>query len=326
MLLLLPCLAIVVVIFLAVTPTTRWVGGTGYIMTDQEVEIRPSVEGAIDKWLLPNASNVEKGQLLIQLNDAVVRAAFEQATSQLAARRQELEQLKLSQELERARRKEQVYQAQRNLALAKSFLDRMSPEGASTTAAGFSHKEIDDARLRVELAASRLAELQLTSDPLMDKQIDVLTEQIHVTEKEVKLHEAELSLRQVRASIAGTIYFNRFEPGEFIKPEHVLGQVFDREAWVAKFKLSERQIGYIKPGQPVQVSLAAYSSLRFGYVEGTVGRIVPVVTPRATGDGIFYVEVNLDVPPADVELHPGLTATGYINTGRTSWLRNIMGW
>ncbi len=325
MLLLLPCLALAVVAFLAVTPTTRWVGGTGYIMTDQEVEIRPSVEGAIDQWLVPNASLVEKGQLLIQLKDAVQLASFEQAASELDARRKQLEQLQASQHLERSRRKEQVFQAERSLALARSQLDRMAPEGGAG-AGGFSAKEIEDARLRVELASSRLAELQLTSDPLMEKQIEVLTEQIHAAEKSVKLRDAELMLRRIHAPIAGTVYFNRFEPGEFVKPDHVLGQVFDRAQWVAKFKLSERQIGHVQVGEPVQVSLAAYPAFRFGYLEGSVGRIIPVVTPRATGDGIFYVEVNLATPPQGIELHPGMTATGYIDTGRTTHLLNLLGW
>lgn len=153
-----------------------------------------------------------------------------------------------------------------------------------------------------------------------------LTEQIHAAEKSVALREAELALRDVRASIAGTVYFNRFEQGEMVKPEHVLGQVFDRDNWVGKLKLSERQIGHIKVGEPVQVSLAAYPSLRFGYLTGRIGRIIPVVTPRATGDGVFYVEVALDSLPEGIELHPGMTATGYIDAGRTTWLMNLLGW
>jgi multidrug resistance efflux pump len=325
MVMLLPVLAVLVIAFLAVTPTTRWAGGTGYIMTDDEVEIRPSVEGAIAQWHARSGDAVDKDQLLIQLHNGVQKAAYEQAVSELAAKRQQLEQLRMTQDLERLQRREQVFQAERNLALARSYLDRMEP-GISGTAGGFSVKEIEDSRLRVELASSRLVELQLPKDSVMQSQIHVLTEQTHAAEKAVALREAELLLRQIRSPIAGSVFFNRFEPGEIVKPEHVLGQVFDQGTWVAKLKLSERQIGHVRDGQPVQLSLAAYPSMRFGYITGRVHRIMPIVTPRATGDGVFYVEVMLEAPPPNVVFNPGMTATGFIDTGRTTWLLDLLGW
>jgi hypothetical protein len=123
--------------------------------------------------------------------------------------------------------------------------------------------------------------------------------------------------------MAGVVQLNRFEPGEVVKPDHVLGQVFDRSAWVVKMKLPERSVPHVLAGQEVQVALAAYPTLRYGYAHAKVTRIVPVVTPAPTG-GTFFVEAKMDVPK-DVPLQPGMTATGYVAAGSTNWLSRILG-
>ena len=132
-------------------------------------------------------------------------------------------------------------------------------------------------------------------------------------------------MRRITSPINGTIMLNDFEPGEVVKPEHVLGQVFDRSKWIVKLKLPEKFVAHVKIGQPVDVELSSYPAWRCGYLSAKVSRVLPIVTPQTTGDGIFYVEVELD-DPSDERLSLGLTASGEIDTGRISWLRRILGW
>lgn len=312
-------LPFVIVAALYFLPTTRWIYCTGYIMTDQEVELRPSVEGAVKQWLVSNGELVSKDQVLIQLGDSVQRAAHEQAIAELQAREASMQQLLSAQTLDKAQRLEQEYQAKQSLALAKSNLERLSKGGA------YSPNEVQDRQLRVELAASRLKELRIPRDNVMDHQLQVLREQINSAKKNVALQEAELAMRQVRAPMAGRVYFNRFEPGEVVKPEHVLGQVFDRDTWVAKLKVGERSIGYLEENQVVEVALAAYPKIRHGTLAARVTRIWPIVTPGATGDGFFYVEAVIDMP-GRFSLQPGMSASAYVGAGRTNWLYRLIGW
>lgn len=300
-------------------PVTRWVNGNGYLMTDLEVELRPSVEGAIDKWLVRSDDRVEKDQLIIQLANAVQRADFEQAQSQLKAKQAELSQLMSSQELDRNRRKEQVLRAQQNLTLAEAYLERMM------SSEGFSPKEVDESRLRVSIARSELAELQLPVDDVRAKQIAVLHEQIEASKKAVAAHEAQLKQREIRAPLTGTVQLNRFEPGEVVKPEHVLGQIFDQNAWVVKLNVAEQAMAHVKIDDRVLVALSPYPTLKYGYLEAKIKRIVPVVTPRPNAPGIFYVEAALKLP-SGLEIMPGMTATGWIDTGKTNWFKRKMGW
>jgi len=309
---------VVLVVLCAVVPTTRWAQGTGYLTTDREAELRPSVEGPIAQWLVGTGQKVEQGQLIIQLNNAVQKADYQQADVELKSKQAQLEQLLASQQLDRAQRAEQVARAQKNLELAQLMYQRMS-------GGGFSQREVEEARLHVEVATSELAELQLPRDSVMDNQVTVMKEQVEVAKKALAAQDAQLRLREVRSPLDGIVQLNRFEPGEVVKPEHVLGQVFDPDAWIVKATLPEESLPYVKVGQAVKVAVAAYPHLRYGYFDATVTRITPVVTPRQTGNGVYLVEASL-IPPSNLTIQPGMTATAYVNAGKTTWLRRLIGW
>lgn len=357
-------------------PTRRWAPAAGYIMTSIDAELRPSVEGAIAEWLVRSGERVEQGQAVIRLHDAMHRAAYERALADLKAKNTHLGQLlakqsldeaqaaeelalarrRLSlalsrQELDSAQRREQVIQSQRSLSLALSQWQRM--DRANESAGVFSPKEIEDARLRVELAQSRLTELEISHDAVdagelevLDGQIQaaqkhlearradvalqlqVLRGQIETGEKNLALCAAELAMRTITAPIAGTVYFNRYEVGEVVKPDHVLGQVFDTSDWIVKLKVPERQASRIRHGQPVEVTLAAYPWYRYGHLIGEVARIRPVVIPLSGGSGAggaFYVDAKIN-DPDQFALQPGMNARVRIDTGATNWFGRLAGW
>jgi multidrug efflux pump subunit AcrA (membrane-fusion protein) len=128
----------------------------------------------------------------------------------------------------------------------------------------------------------------------------------------------------VRSSLPGVVYLHRYQPGDYVQPQDVLGQVFDVESgWIVRLELTERVLGLVEPGQPAEVYLAARHRLGAAPLAARVSRFDPVVTPRATGDGVFTVELAVTLP-ADGLLHPGMTAWARIDTGRTSWLRRLL--
>ena len=302
-------------------PAGRWAEGTGYITTEREAEVRPSAEGAIAAVLVEDGQEVKEGELLLQLKDSVQRASCEQSRRQLRADQARLDHLISVQSLDTSKLSEQIFQAKRRLTVAQNRLKKMQ-----SSSSGFSKQEVEEARLEVDLATSRVAELELPRAEVMAKQITVLKEGIEAGRKAVTLHEAQVSLRQVRAAVSGVLALNRFAIGEVVKPDHVLGQIFDRgSSWLVRLKLSERDISYVRTGQRVRVELSARPSWRYGYLWATVSRITPVITPRSTGDGIFHVEATMD-DSGEVVLNPGMSVRAAIDTGQTTWLYRLLGW
>lgn len=302
-------------------PTTRWVRAEGYVITDAEAEIRPSVEGVIESWNVKNGDTVRKGDVLVQLKCAVHRAALDRAISERKVAEAQLAKLRENQEMTEQVRKEKIYRAEQERKRVQDKLDRME---ASQTGA-VSKLELSDARLQVEVAKSRLAELRLDRSEAMDKEVQVLKEQIEAARKAEKLQTAEIELRKIRAAVDGVVQLHRFEAGEVVKPDHVLGQVFDTSCWIVKLTLPERGLAYVQNGQPVRVELSAYPAWRYGYLSARIQDVQRVVTPRATGDGVFYVEARLD-DPGERKLTPGMRVSAEVNTGRTNWISRLLGW
>jgi multidrug resistance efflux pump len=301
-------------------PATRWAEGTGYVMTDDEAEIRPSVQGAIAAWLVNSGDLVASDQPVIQLNDKVQRAALEGAEKQQMEAEARLDHRKKRITLADKKRQEQVSRAEKKLKLAREQLKKM--EAAQSLA--ISERELEEARLNVQVASSELKELKLPSSEVEAQELEMLTEQLAAARKKVELCQAELDLRKIRSPLAGTIYFNSFEPGEVVKPEHVLGQVFDRSRWIVKLKVGEKDLPHVKVGQAVEVELSAYSAWSDKPLSARVSRILPVVTPQATGDGIFYIEAELEIPEG-LAIEPGMKVSrARIDTGRTTWLARLL--
>lgn len=300
-------------------PVTRWVRAEGYVTTEEEVEIRPSVEGAIESWAVENGQTVRKGDVLVRLKSDVHRAALAQAISERKVAEARLADLKKNQELAEARRKEQIYRAERELERLREELQRM--EESKTGAV--SQREIADARLRVEVAKSNLAELRLDRSEAMAREVKVLEEQIEAARKAEARQAAEVELRTLRAAIGGVVQLHRFEPGEVVKPEHVLGQIFDTSRWIVKLTLPEHASRYVQTGQIVRVELSAWPAWRYGYCTARITEIQNVVTPRPTGEGVFYAEAALEAP-GEKALAPGMRVSAEVHTGRTNLLSRLI--
>lgn len=308
------------VIVLAEFHTTRWVASTGYVITDDETEIRAAVEAPIRTWVVRDGTIVKAGDPLIQLDDSVQHASLEEAETILLHKQKELDRLRSTHDLRRSQLAERVEQAKRTLELRQSQVDRMRKASA-----GFSPAEIEDAQLRTDIARSELEEAQLDHNELMNRESLVLEGEIDAAQKHVAVLAAQVAQRVIRSPIRGRVNFNSYEPGEVVKPEHVLGQVFDESVWIVKLKLSERDLRYVRVGQPVMVSLTAYPSMRYGYARGAVSRIFNVVTPQSTGDGVFYAEARI-TNFGQLRPEPGQSARAWVDTGRTSWLQYLVGW
>lgn len=305
----------------SLVPLNRWAQGHGYLMTDDEVKLFASVEGPIERALVRSGQAVKEGDVVIQIKDAVQQASLRQAEDELKTRKARLRQLQSQQDLETKIRNEQINRAKTQLNMARDDLSKKE----AVAGGGVSPQEIANARMQVQLAESRLLELQLPREEIRKGQIEVLQQEIQAAEKAVTLAREQVELRKIRAPISGTVQLQRFEPGEVVKPEHELGQIFDESAWVIKLTLPEKEIVRVRPGQKVEAELAAYNTLLGGKtIIGEITRTLPVVSPQATGDGVFPVEAKI-VEPLDLEYYPGMRVSeARIATGKTTFLGRLL--
>jgi len=100
---------------------------------------------------------------------------------------------------------------------------------------------------------------------------------------------------------------------------------------IVEAKVSPSDIGFIRPGQSVNVKFDAYDYAIYGSGEGEVSYISAdtLTEQTARGEMSFYrVHVKVDAsamqkrrPNETIELQPGMTATAEIKTGQNTVLR-----
>ncbi len=184
--------------------------------------------------------------------------------------------------------------AQAGAANAAINLKRMQSMGNLAR----SRKDLDDA---TEAASSA------------DAKVAVATAQLAQAEK-------DLADTKMLAPAAGMVTDRGVEQGSYVQPGQQLFSLVTPERWiVANFK--ETQIARMKPGQPVDIRLDAYSSHHYkGHVDsiqrGTGVRFSLFPPENATGN---YVKIVQRVPvkivfdegqlPPDLVIGPGMSAT-----------------
>jgi hemolysin D len=114
---------------------------------------------------------------------------------------------------------------------------------------------------------------------------------------------------------------------EAAKP--IMAIVPEEGALVAEVKISNRDVGFVRPGQPVALKLAAFPFTRFGAVEG---RLMSISSDAIDDEklGLVYIgRVSIDRRVLQrrgqtVRLDPGMELIADIRTGRRSILSYLV--
>jgi membrane fusion protein (multidrug efflux system) len=170
---------------------------------------------------------------------------------------------------------------------------------------------------------------RLLAAQTVDEQVKAAIAQVKLAEARVKQTQAaidraalELEYTKVHAEIAGAVTKRAVEPGQLVSPDRMLMAIVDgSDTWVVA-NLKETQLANIKPGQPVDIEVDAFSGTLTGHVDsiaaGTGSRFSLLPPENASGNFIKVtqrvpVKVKIDDRGGRV-LRPGMSAEVVIHT------------
>jgi RND family efflux transporter MFP subunit len=219
-----------------------WIRAIGQVKAQQSVEIRPQVDGILQRILVEEGQLVKAGDLLAVIDDRSIKAAYEQAKAQLTVVQAQLDVAKLDLKRYQNLRKDQAVSAQmadqqqatvqqleaqlRSVQatinaqqVELSYTQILSPisgqVGIRNVDAGnyirtsdasslFSVVQLDPISIEISLPQSRLPELQLLTQQIRQKQtVPVLA---YLKEGADPLAQGQLTVVDNRvASATGTI-------------------------------------------------------------------------------------------------------------------------
>lgn len=209
------------------TDNNSILNSSGYITARRMATVSSEVMGLITEVNVEEGMNVEQGQILARLDDAIAKVNYDYAVAQIAV-------------LE-ARRKSIVA----NLDEAQSAYQRVQNNSYSSDA---------------ERTRSYAAQQSLLAN-LESAQADLLLAKI-----EVKRQQERLDDHTIRAPFAGVVTQKNAQPGEIVAPSSAGGgftrtgicTIVDMSSLEIEVDVNESFIGRVYPGQKVQATLDAY--------------------------------------------------------------------
>ena len=288
----------------------------------RQFSIAPKVTGYITAVPVTDNQHVKAGDVIARIDDRDYRTALEQAQAQVAAAQASIENIDAQLDVQQAQinaNQAQVDQAQAALVFAQQQAQRyqhLEQTGYGTVQNSqqyTSQLHQQQAALLSSQASLKLAQRQVEALKAQRKNAVASLAQAQAQRDQAQLN---LSYTTVTAAQPGRVVNLSAAAGQFAQPGNSLTMFVPDEIWVtANFK--ENQLDRMRPGDPVTLAIDAYPERRIrGHVEsvqpgsGTAFSLLPA--QNATGNYVKIVQrvpvkIDMDNPPADVALGPGMS-------------------
>jgi len=261
---------------------------SGNLVYQEQALLSPEVIGKVTEIHVKEGDKVERGQLVLHLDDQTYRA--EVAQQEAAVRQQ-----RISIEHQRVNLESQQNQLKRKDELHDKKM--------------IADQQVDDARYAVELA-----------------QVDLRNskEGLDQAEAVLKQYRERLEKTNIRAPIAGTVTAVDIKVGETAVASQIgiagstLMTIANTATIMTEVNVDEADIAGIKLGQEVAIHTAAFPDVA---LSGTVQSIPLSVKRNDAGSGVsmarsYTIKVKLE-STKDLALRPGMTCRAEIYTATT---------
>lgn len=275
---------------------------SGYIVPRHRIEVSSRIMGKVAWVGVDKSDRVEKGQLLVRLEDAEFRAQLQQAQAGHDSARARLT------ELETGSRPEEIQRAKAELERSRADLENAELEHRRLSqlieSGVIAQQLVDDARSRRDMAKATVAVAEKNHLLL---EIGPRTEQIQAARAELERSQADISYWQtqlketeIRAPVSGTILERVVEVGEMVSAYFMGGAVLvalaDLNDLQVEMDISQSDFHNISPENGCRMSPIAYPARNY---ECELDEIAPEANrQRAT------IEVKVQILKPDQYLRP----------------------
>lgn len=259
-------------------------------------------------------------------------------TNQIKRYRAELKNLKNSEKLI----EEQFRLVQEEL---KSYQALFSKELVSKSSF-FSVKrlflQVQDSLLQIPITRSQLIERLAESENRLVKlekeakekwmtQLVKTQEELAQIREVLRRDQAQVFEREIRATENGLVHnFQLSTIGEVVEPGETILEIVPKGAdLVIEARLSARDIGHLRVGQPVTIKFTAYDYARYGGVTGKLMEISPSAFTGPNGSTYYKGLTSIDrdyvgTTAGQNHIKPGMTVQVEIKTGNKTLIEYLM--
>jgi HlyD family secretion protein len=284
---------------------------TGYVMAAHKIELASKVIGRVAWVGVEMGDKIEKGQVLVRLEDDEFKARVAQQQGLLDNAKAYLAELQAgSRPQEIAGAQARLDQAQAELKNAEGNLKRL--QGLDSTR-DVSQQQIDDAatlaRSRAAQVESAKQQYELIKAGPRKEQIDAQLAVVRQLEASLKTATLDLDNTIIRSPIAATVLARNVEMGEFVTTGFVgergakgyVVSIADLNDLRVELDISQNDFAKVSPKQPCWIVTDAYPDKKYS-------GMVDLISPEANRQKAT-VQVRVKVLNPDELLKPDMNAT-----------------
>lgn len=267
---------------------------SGNLKPERTTNIIPKISGRILDIPVNEGAVVQRGQLLVQQEDDVVRLQAAQARSAwLAAQAQYEKAQQGARPEEIASARASVQQARSNLQNARTNLERT----ANLFEAGaISRSAYEDAQTRFSSAQTEVENaqrsLQLLEEGVRSEDLASALANAEAAERQYELAELQRSYAQIHSPVTGRVVSIHVEEGNLVGPQSPVMTIISDDVIFATLNLPERLYGRVAlSDSAISVAVKPIAYPQEPPFQGTISRIGTILNPATR---TFEVEIAVD--------------------------------
>ena len=261
---------------------------TGHVETPHRISIGSQIVGVVKNIPVTEGQNVQAGQVLIELDDAELRAAAQQADMLTLQAQARLRQVR---EVQAPVAAQSLVQAEINVSYAEKQWQRNID---LFTKSFISQAALDEAKKNLDLTQAQLqtAKKQVQATHLTGSDYQIAATALSQAEANSKIAYSRRQYSVIKTPIAGTLISRDAETGDVVQPGKTLMMLSPLGATQLVVHIDEKNLPLLVLGQLARASADAYPALNFS---AAISYINPSVDLQR---GSVEIKLNVPEPPA----------------------------